>query len=153
MTMVFFMMVQVSMTEKDVVFRTNVSQLDALGKEWFAEVVIGGVLADGQIDRSETNFLLTVIKLLDNKYTVERLKKFILNHVVPPLSRPKSVDKKNGMAVVVDLVCLSAADKEFHPKEKAHIFNVGIALGFKREEVKKLIAYGLQLSKEKAKHK
>ena len=129
----------------DVAFKTKVSELNPRAREWFATAIVGMVLADGDIDRSEMDFLLKVIQLVPDPDVVDRLKKFVQFKTVPPIGSPPGIDRKMGMSMIIDLIRVAVSDKDFDKKEKEMVAAVGKSLGFKPDEVDKLVLYGFEL--------
>ncbi|MCZ6473669.1 MAG: hypothetical protein O7A08_12500 [SAR324 cluster bacterium] len=129
----------------DVAFKTKVSELNPRAREWFATAIVGMVLADGNIDRSEMDFLLKVIQLVPDPDVVDRLKKFVQFKTVPPIGSPPGIDRKMGMSMIIDLIRVAVSDKDFDKKEKEMVAAVGKSLGFKPDEVDKLVLYGFEL--------
>jgi uncharacterized tellurite resistance protein B-like protein len=130
---------------EEVDFKTKISQLNPRAREWFATAMVGMVLADGDIERSEMDFLLRLIQLVKEPAVVDRLKKFLQFKTVPPLGSPVGISRKEGMAMIVDLIRVAVADQDFDAKEKELVQNVGKSLGLKPEEVDKLVLYGFEL--------
>ena len=129
----------------DVDFKTKVSQLNPRAMEWFATAMVGMVLADGDIDRSEMDFMLKMIQLVPDPIVVDRLKKFIQFKTVPPLGKPVGIERKVGMAMIIDLIRVAVSDNDFDKKEKEMVADIGKNLGFRDEEVDKLVLYGFEL--------
>lgn len=129
----------------DVDFKTQISKLAPREREWFATAMVAMVLADGDIDRNEMEFLLRVVGLVRDEAVVERLKKFIQFKTMPPLGSPGSIPRKTGMSMIIDLIRVAVADKDFDAKEKEMVQKVGKSLGFKQDEVDQLVMYGFEL--------
>lgn len=126
-------------------FKTKLSSLKTHQREWFATAMVAMVLADGDIDRSEADFLLKMSSMVKDDATVERLKKFIQFKTMPPLGSPVGIDRKTGMTMIIDLIRIAVADQDFAPSEKDLIQRIGKQLGFSREELDKLVMYGFEL--------
>ena len=133
------------MSAAEVDFKTKISELKPLHRTWFATAMVAMVLADGSIDRSEVDFIVKLTSLVKDDGTVERLKKFIQFQTVPPLGSPTGIDKKTAMTMILDLIRIAVADKDFAPAEKEMIEKIGKSMGFSREELDKLVMYGFEL--------
>ena len=129
----------------DVDFKTKISELKTPQRTWFATALVAMVLADGNIDRSEVDFIMRLTTLVKDDGTMERLKKFIQFQTIPPLGTPAGIDKKIGMTMIIDLIRIAVADKDFAPTEKDMIDKIGKSMGFSREELDKLVLYGFEL--------
>ncbi len=129
----------------DVDFKTKVSQLNPRAREWFATAMVGMVLADGNIDRSEMDFLLRMIQTVKEEAVVDRLKKFLQFKTPPPLGSPVGISRKEGMTMIIDLIRVAVADQDFDAKEKEMVHTVGKSLGLRDDEVDKLVLYGFEL--------
>ncbi len=129
----------------DVEFKTKISELKPPHRTWFATALVAMVLADGNIDRSEVDFVMKLTSLVKDEGTVERLKKFIQFQTIPPLGSPPGIDKKTAMTMIIDLIRIAVADKDFAPAEKDMVEKIGKSMGFSREELDKLVMYGFEL--------
>ncbi len=129
----------------EVDFKTRISQLNPRAREWFATAMVAMVLADGDIERSEMDFLLKMIQLVKEPAVVERLKKFLQFKTVPPLGSPVGISRKEGMTMIIDLIRVAVSDQDFDAKEKELVQEVGKSLGLKQDEVDKLVLYGFEL--------
>lgn len=129
----------------EVDFKTKVSQLNPRAREWFATAMVGMVLADGDIDRTEMDFLLRMIQTVKEEAVVDRLKKFLQFKTPPPLGSPVGISRKEGMTMIIDLIRVAVADQDFDAKEKEMVQTVGKSLGLKEDEVDKLVLYGFEL--------
>ncbi len=129
----------------EVAFKTKIRELNPRAREWFATAMVGMVLADGDIDRSEMDFLLKVIQLVPDMDVVDRLKKFLQFKTIPPIGSPTGIDRKEGMSMIIDLIRVAVADQDFDRKEKEMVADIGKSLGFKQEEVDKLVLFGFAL--------
>lgn len=129
----------------DIDFKTKISALNPRQRTWFATAMVAMVLADGNIDRAEVDFIVKLISLVKDEPTVERLKKFIQFKTVPPLGAPSEIDRKLGMSMLIDLIRVAVADKNFPQTEKDMVQKVGKSMGFTEEEMDKLILYGFEL--------
>lgn len=129
----------------EVDFKTKISELKPPARTWFATAMVAMVLADGNIDRSEVDFIVKLTSLVKDDATMERLKKFIQFQTIPPLGSPAGIDKKTSMSMILDLIRIAVADQDFAPSEKEMIEKIGKSMGFTREELDKLIMYGFEL--------
>jgi len=135
----------------DIDFKTKISDLKTSQREWFATAMVAMVLADGEIDRTEVDFIVKLATLVKDDTTVERLKKFIQFKTVPPLSTPQGLEKKVAMTMILDLIRIAVADQDFAQAEKDMIQSIGKSMGFNRDELDKLVMYGFELmSKQEA---
>lgn len=134
----------------EIEFKTKLSSLNARQRIWFATAMVAMILADGDIDRAEVDFIVRIIGLVDDEAVSERLKKFLQFKTVPPLGQPAGIDRKLGMSMIIDLIRIAVSDNDFAKSEKAMIQEVGKGLGFSGEEVDKLVMYGFELMNEQA---
>lgn len=129
----------------EVDFKTKISSLNPRQREWFATATVAMMLADGNIDRGEMDFILRMIQTVKDEVVVDRLKKFIQFRTMPPLGAPAGIDRKLGMSMVIDLIRVAVADSDFDAKEKEMILDIGKNLGFSEAEMDQLIMYGFEL--------
>ena len=132
----------------DIDFKTKISELKKDQRTWFATAMVAMILADGNIDRAEVDFIVKITGFIQDEGTVERLKKFIQFKTIPPLGSPSNIDKKLGMSMIIDLIRIAVSDQDFAPSEKDMIEKIGKSMGFSREELDKLIMYGFELMTE-----
>ena len=123
----------------DIDFKTKISSLNERQRDWFATAMVAMVLADGDIDRTEVDFLLKITTMVKEEATKDRLKKFIQFKTVPPLGKPTGVDRKVAMTMIIDLIRVAVADKDFAESEKEMIREVGQTLSFAPEEIDEMI--------------
>ena len=129
----------------DIDFKTKITALNERQRDWFATAMIAMVLADGNIDRSEVDFLVRITNLVKDEATVDRLKKFIQFKTIPPVGQPVGLDRKVAMTIIIDLIRVAVADKDFANAEKDMIREVGKSLKFAPDEIDKLVMYGFEL--------
>jgi len=134
------------MPDVDIDFKTPISGLNQKQRQWFATALIAMILADGNIDRAEVDFLVKVLTIVKEEHEVDRLKKFIQFKTMPTIPPPAGLfDRKLAMTVLLDMVRIAVADKDFAAKEEEMVRHVGETLGFSTGEVDKLVAYGFEL--------
>jgi len=129
----------------DIDFKTKISALSPRQRAWFATAMVAMVLADGNIDRAEVDFIVRLLALVEDPTDQDRLKKFIQFKTVPPLGSPVGIDRKLGMSMVIDLIRIAVSDQDFAEPEKAMIRDIGSRMGFSEQEVDKLVMYGFEL--------
>ena len=129
----------------DIDFKTKISALNPRQRAWFATAMVSMILADGNIDRAEVEFIVKIVALVKDETMVERLKKFIQFKTTPPLGAPPEIDRKIAMTMVLDLIRIAVSDMNFAPTEKDMIGKIGRSMGFSDEELNKLIMYGFEL--------
>jgi uncharacterized tellurite resistance protein B-like protein len=134
----------------EIEFKTKISALNERQRTWFATAMVGMILADGDIDRAEVEFIVKLISLVKDEAVQERLKKFIQFKTMPPLGQPVGIDRKLGMSMIIDLIRIAVSDNDFAASEKAMIQEVGKGLGFSEDEVDKLVMFGFELMNQKA---
>jgi uncharacterized tellurite resistance protein B-like protein len=133
----------------DIDFKTKISALNPRQRAWFATAMIGMILADGNIDRAEVDFIVKLVSLVKDEGMVERLKKFIQFKTMPPLGPPPEIDRKTCMSMIIDLIRVAVSDMSFAPTEKDMIGKIGRTMGFSDEELEKLVMYGFELMGQK----
>ena len=125
-------------------FRTPIQQMDSRQKEWFATAMVAMVLADGSIDQHEVDSLMKSIAFLDDPVTIERLKKFLQHQTPPPIPAFSGWEKELRFraAILLDLIQVAVADRDFSQGEKEKFYGIGNLLGFPRNKIDELIAMG-----------
>ena len=129
----------------DIEFKNKISALNERQRTWFATAMVAMILADGDIDRSEVDFIVKLIGVVKDPAVSERLKKFIQFKTMPPLGSPVGIDRKLGMSMVIDLIRIAVADNDFAAAEKEMIQDIGKNLGFSDDELNKLVMYGFEM--------
>lgn len=129
----------------DIDFKTKISALNPRQRAWFATAMISMVLADGNIDRAEVDFIVKLLGLVKDESMVERLKKFIQFKTIPPLGAPPEIDRKTAMTMIIDMIRVAVSDMNFAQAEKDMIGKIGKSMSFSDEELNKLVMYGFEL--------
>ena len=125
-------------------FKSPLEAMNESQREWFAMAIISMILADGNVTQAETQSLLQSISFVKNPQVVESLKKYIAYQTVPILSAFAGWDLqvKNRALMMLDLMRVAIADRDFSPKEREQFHHIGNVLGFPRHKVEELIALG-----------
>ena len=127
-------------------FRTPIEAMNEQQKEWFAMAIISLILADGEVTSGEAESLMKSISFLKNQQLVESLKKYISYQTVPNLTAfvGWETQLKNRAIMMLDLMKVAIADRDFSPKERDQFHFIGKLLGFPQPKVEELISMGTQ---------
>ncbi|HKI97814.1 MAG TPA: hypothetical protein VKB51_05005 [bacterium] len=127
-------------------FRTPVEAMNDHQREWFAVAMVAMVLADGNIAQGEAKSLMQSLSFVRNAQLVESLKKYIAFQTMPTLTAFAGWENKlkNRALMMLDLMEVAIADRDFSPKEREQFLVIGKLLGFPRPKVEELIAMGEQ---------
>ena len=127
-------------------FRTPVEAMNDHQREWFAMAMVSMVLADGNITQGESQSLIQSLSFIRNATLLESLKKYIAYQTVPNLTAFAGWENKlkNRALIMLDLMEVAIADRDFSPKERDQFLLIGKLLGFPRPKVEELIALGTQ---------
>lgn len=127
-------------------FNTPISKMNDHQKEWFATAIVAMILADGSVTREESESLMRSISFVRNPTLVETLKKYIAYQTVPNLTAFNGWEDKlkNRAIMMLDLMKVAIADRDFSPKEKEQFIYIGKLLGFRPPKVEELILIGTQ---------
>jgi len=100
------------------------------------------VLADGNIAQGEAKSLMQSLSFVRNAQLVESLKKYIAFQTMPTLTAFAGWENKlkNRALMMLDLMEVAIADRDFSPKEREQFLVIGKLLGFPRPKVEELIA-------------
>lgn len=125
-------------------FRTPITDMNDSQREWFAIAIISMVLADGNVTQEEAASLVKSISFIRNENLVESLKKYVAYQTVPTMTAFVGWEKKprNRAFMMLDLMHVAIADRDFSPKEREQFLHIGDLLGFNRPKVEELIALG-----------
>ena len=125
-------------------FRTPVHLMDHMQKEWFATAMVAMVLADGNISQAEVDSLIQSIGFVGDPETTDRLKKFLQHQTPPPIPAFSGWEKELRFraAILLDLIQVAVADRDFSQGEKEKFYGIGNLLGFPRNKIDELIAMG-----------
>lgn len=93
-------------------------------KVWYAQLVVAAILADNQIDMSETEFLKQVLTIVNDPQEKKKLLMYIGQKKAPPLSEPTEIKKETLAAIFIELVLIMISDLDFDEKEKSFLKNV-----------------------------
>jgi len=124
--------------------RTPIESMNDHQREWFATAMVSMVLADGNVTQGEAQSLMQSIAFLRNPQFVETLKKYVAYQTVPNLTAFAGWEDKikNRALMMLDLMDVAIADRDFSPKEREQFLLIGKVLGFPRPKVEELIALG-----------
>ena len=126
--------------------RTPIDKMTEPQREWFASAMIAMILADGGIEKNEVEALMQAISFVKNPHAVDRLKKFI-HFMAPPTLSPFhgwEHEHKYRALMLIDLMTVAIADRNFSPKEREQFHRIGALLGFPDNKVNELIHMGDQ---------
>ena len=125
-------------------FRAPVDAMNDHQREWFAMAMVAMVMADGNVTQGETQTLIQSLSFIKNHTLVESLKKYIAYQTVPNLTAFAGWENKlkNRALMMLDLMEVAIADRDFSPKEREQFLLIGKLLGFPRPKVEELIAMG-----------
>lgn len=125
-------------------FRTPVSDMNPHQKEWFATAIVSMVLADGEVSKDEVDSLVNSLAFLKNDQLVETLKRYVHYQQAPTLTAFVGWEKriKDRAYMMLDLMDVAIADRDFSSKEKVQFLYIGKLLGFPGRKVDELIAMG-----------
>ena len=127
-------------------FRTPVDTMSDHQREWFAMAMVAMVLADGNVTQGEAQALIQSLAFIKNPGLVESLKKYIAYQTVPNLTAFAGWENKlkNRALMMLDLMEVAIADRDFSPKERDQFLLIGKLLGFPKPKVEELITLGTQ---------
>ncbi len=125
-------------------FRTPVSEMNDHQKEWFATAMTTMILADGNVTKEESESLVRSISFVKSETLVESLKKYVAYQTVPNITAFTGWETKakNRAYIMLDLMHVAIADRDFSPKEREQFLYLGKLLGFSNHKVEELIAMG-----------
>jgi uncharacterized tellurite resistance protein B-like protein len=124
--------------------RTPVAKMNDMQREWFASAMIAMILADGNVAQGEAEGLMQAISFVKNPQAAERLKKFVHFNAPPTLTPFHGWERepKSRAMILVDLMSVAIADRDFSQKEREQFHRIGALLGFTDEKVNELIHLG-----------
>ena len=125
-------------------FRTPVAAMSENQREWFGMALVAMVIADGNVSQEETETLVQSIAFIKNPQLVESLKKYITHQTVPHMTAfvGWETQLKNRAFMMLDLMDVAIADRDFSPNEKQQFLNIGNLLGIPKHKVEELIEMG-----------
>jgi uncharacterized tellurite resistance protein B-like protein len=125
-------------------FRSPLQTMSDPQREWFATAMVSMVLADGNVSQGEVEKLMSSISFVRSPQVVERLKKYVHFQSSPTLAPFQGWEKdlKGRALLMIDLMEVAIADRDFSPKEREQFHHIGRMLGFPNGKVEELIALG-----------
>src|SRR5579863_63871 len=107
--------------------RTPIAKMTELQREWFASAMIAMILADGSVSKDEVESLLQAISFVKHPHAVDRLKKYIHAQAPPTLTPFHGWDHapRSRALMLVDLMSVAIADRNFSPKEREQFHHIG----------------------------
>ena len=84
------------------------------------------------------------ISFVQDPTAVDRLKKYVQFKTAPPLAVFTGWEKevRNKAAILLDLMEVAIADRDFSPPEKEKFYELGNLLGFNKGKIDELIEAG-----------
>jgi uncharacterized tellurite resistance protein B-like protein len=124
--------------------RTPIAKMTEPQREWFATAMVAMILADGSVSTNEVEALMQAISFVKNPQAVERLKKFVHFQAAPTMTPFHGWERepKNRAMMLIDLMGVAIADRDFSPKEREEFHRIGALLGFPDTRVDELIHLG-----------
>lgn len=119
--------------------------LDSFSNEqkfWYANLVIAAVLADKEIDVSETEFLKQVLTVVQSPNQKKRLMNYVANKEQPPLSAPTGLSKEVLAAIYVELILIMISDLDLAENEKSFLEKIGSLFKFDPKYIRKVFKWG-----------
>lgn len=111
-------------------------------KYWYASLVISAVLADKEIDVSETEFLKQVLTVIQDPNQKKRLMSYIAKKAQPPIEAPTNLSKEILAAIYVELILIMISDLDFAENEKEFLQSTGTLFKFDPKYIQKLFNWG-----------
>lgn len=111
---------------------------------WYAEMVIGAVLADGEISQPETEFIKDIVRLVKKPEEKQELMGRLASNRPPPLSRPSGVPPKVLAAVFLELVLVLISDAELTDAEKRFLAETARVFRFADVYFKQLMNWSME---------
>jgi uncharacterized tellurite resistance protein B-like protein len=127
-------------------FRAPVEQMNDHQREWFATAIVSMVMADGTVTQGEAQSLMQSLSFIRNAQLVDALKKYVAYQTTPTLTAFAGWENKikNRALMMLDLMEVAIADRDFSPKEREQFLYIGKLLGFPRQKVEELVSMGTQ---------
>ena len=97
---------------------------------WYAKLVLSAILADGQIDSAEVEFLKQVIGIVKDEKQRQRLMRHIQSKTPPKLQPPEGIPDQVLAAIFAELVLICIADVDFDETEEHFLRQVADLMEF-----------------------
>lgn len=109
---------------------------------WYAQLVVAAILADGEIDASEVEFLRGVIGMIKEPVARQALMGHIEAKSPPPVQEPpSSIPDQILAAIFTELILICISDVDFADEERAFLDEVAGVMGFTAAYHKMLLAW------------
>jgi len=106
---------------------------------WYARMVVAAILADGQIDVAEVEFIKQVISIIEDPKSKTAILKLIETKQAPPIEPPpQSTPDQLLAAIYLELVLICLADSDFNSDERFFLKQVATSLEFTDSYIKKV---------------
>lgn len=122
-------------------------------KYWYASLVIAAVLADKEIDVSETEFLKQVLTVIQDPAQKKQLMNYIAKKEQPPITPPENLNKEQLAAIYVELILIMISDIDFADHEKEFLTTIGNLFKFEPKYIQDLLKWaekGLSWKKKRS---
>ncbi len=107
-------------------------------KLWYANLVLSAILADGEINLSEIDFLKQILQIIASPQDKASLMLSIEKKVMPPLTPPPNIPPQLLAAMFMELILIIISDIDYDEGEKAFLESVADLFKFTRNYKKEL---------------
>jgi uncharacterized membrane protein YebE (DUF533 family) len=110
-------------------------------KTWFAVAVCHAIVADGNIDPSELQYLEQALSFLSSKSQVDQLVQNVKDQKLPKLDRFPQATRDLEVRIFIELALITTVDDVISTREIDFLLTIGRKLGFGPEFSKVLIRW------------
>ncbi|MDX2470451.1 MAG: hypothetical protein QNL04_07740 [SAR324 cluster bacterium] len=107
-------------------------------KLWYANLVLSAILADGEINLSEIDFLKQILQIIAAPQDKASLMLSIEKKTMPPLTPPPNIPNQLLAAMFMELILIIISDIDYDDGEKAFLEKVADIFKFTKSYQKEL---------------
>lgn len=89
-------------------------------KVWFAKAVVGMILADGKIEKSELKYLNDIIGFLKNRDLIQKISDMLKNNEIPTLE-PIDLVPNEALEILKHLTIMAVVDEDLANREVKYL--------------------------------
>ncbi|MCP4296194.1 MAG: TerB family tellurite resistance protein [Proteobacteria bacterium] len=110
-----------------------VAELSTKQQFWYAQVLIGTIMSDGELDRDEVSFVKMALSFVQDPRLRKQLAAYISNHTSPPLTKPPELSRDILVQIFIEVMLIVSADEVLGAQEIVYLKKLSDLCGFPKE--------------------
>lgn len=124
----------------------NLNKFNAKQRLWYGFLIASATKADGEVNQSEIEFLISALHFLEPKQKFEIQNYLKTNTTLPGIEKvPEGINKKELANIFTDLIWVVVSDGKLTRDEKQFLTKAAEWFDFSKEDMEKLLQWGEQM--------